>query len=177
MFSLLYIKTCRKQQAWKYRRYVVFKWNIYGSAGKNGGGEEGGGLTPPAPTLFLQKASDVLQTLNLIYLLYIVCFNFLCTYDLYGPVRNVFDAGSFLGPKWHSPIGSMPFQRAQKTLHFQGPTPSHLPTECICAHQNHYAQGRINHRCIGGFMNRSGPLCTGAALYAPHRFLLILNKF
>jgi hypothetical protein len=51
--------------------------------------------------------------------------NYLCTYDLYGPVRNVFDAGryitwgsggwggggvaleieSFLGPfKWHEPI-------------------------------------------------------------------------
>ncbi len=33
----------------------------------------------------------------------------------------------FLGPKRHSPIGSMPFHRAQKTLEFQGPTPSHLP--------------------------------------------------
>ncbi len=48
-------------------------------------------------------------------------YNHLCTYDLYGPVRNVFDAGryiyvgkwgvglaleisSFLGPKWHEPI-------------------------------------------------------------------------
>jgi hypothetical protein len=30
---------------------------------------------------------------------------------------------SFLGPKWHSPIGSMPFHRAQKTLNFQGPPP------------------------------------------------------
>jgi hypothetical protein len=35
---------------------------------------------------------------------------------------------SFVGPKRHSPIGSMPFHRAQKTLHFQGPTPSYLPT-------------------------------------------------
>ncbi len=25
---------------------------------------------------------------------------------------------SFLGPKWHSPISSMPFHRAQKTLEF-----------------------------------------------------------
>ncbi len=30
---------------------------------------------------------------------------------------------SFLGPNWHSPIGSMPFHRAQKTLECQGPTP------------------------------------------------------
>jgi hypothetical protein len=28
---------------------------------------------------------------------------------------------------WHSPIGSMPFQRAQKILYFLGPTLSHLP--------------------------------------------------
>ncbi len=35
---------------------------------------------------------------------------------------------SFLGPKWHSLIGSMSFHRDQKTLNFQGPTPSHLPT-------------------------------------------------
>jgi hypothetical protein len=34
---------------------------------------------------------------------------------------------SFLDSKWHSPIGWMQFHRAQKTLKFQGPTPSHLP--------------------------------------------------
>jgi hypothetical protein len=26
-----------------------------------------------------------------------------------------------LGPKWHSPVGSITFHRAQKTLHVQGP--------------------------------------------------------
>jgi hypothetical protein len=31
---------------------------------------------------------------------------------------------SFLGTKWHSPIGSMLFHRAQKTLNLQGPAPS-----------------------------------------------------
>jgi hypothetical protein len=66
-------------------------------------------------------------------------------YDLHGPARNAFDVGSiqylgkwegvwtleistFLGPKWHSPIGLMPFRRAQKSLDFQGPAPSHLPS-------------------------------------------------
>jgi hypothetical protein len=34
---------------------------------------------------------------------------------------------SFLGPKWPLPIGSLPFHRAQKTLEFQCPTPSHFP--------------------------------------------------
>ncbi len=38
------------------------------------------------------------------------------------------EISSFLGPKWHLPNGSIPFQRAQKTLDFQGPTPSHLPS-------------------------------------------------
>jgi hypothetical protein len=54
---------------------------------------------------------------------------------------------SFLGPKWHSPIGSMPFHRSQKTRQFQGPTPSHFPSQCICTHRKHYAQGCINQRC------------------------------
>ncbi len=36
---------------------------------------------------------------------------------------------SFLGP--HSPIGSMPFHMTQKTLDFQGPNPSHLPSYWI----------------------------------------------
>jgi len=54
--------------------------------------------------------------------------SYLCTYDLYGPVRNAFDTGSkwasgrgldpgnleIFYPKWHSPIGSMPLHRAQK---------------------------------------------------------------
>jgi hypothetical protein len=31
---------------------------------------------------------------------------------------------------------------------FQGPTPSHLPSQWICTHQKHYARGRINNRCI-----------------------------
>jgi hypothetical protein len=40
----------------------------------------------------------------------------------------------FLGPKWHSPFGSMPFHRAKKTLEFQG------------RGTGHGARGRINHR-------------------------------
>ncbi len=74
--------------------------------------------------------------------------SYLCTYDLY--VRRV--------PKWHSPNGSMPFHRAEKSLNFQGPTPSHLPSLwfcSVCTQQKHYIQGRINHRCIGSFMYKS----------------------
>jgi hypothetical protein len=33
------------------------------------------------------------------------------------------EISSFLSPKWHSPIGSMPFHRAPKSLDFQGPSP------------------------------------------------------
>ncbi len=32
----------------------------------------------------------------------------------------------YLGPKWYSPNGSMTFNRAQKTLDFQGQTPLSL---------------------------------------------------
>jgi hypothetical protein len=42
----------------------------------------------------------------------------------------------FLGPKWHSPIGSLPFHRAQKTLEFQGPTSSHCPRNGYARIQN-----------------------------------------
>ncbi len=39
-------------------------------------------------------------------------------YQLIGQVGGgwALEISSFLGPKWHSPIGSMSFHRAQKTL-------------------------------------------------------------
>jgi hypothetical protein len=36
--------------------------------------------------------------------------------------------GQFFGPKWHSPIGLMPLQRGWKSLDFQDPTHSRLPS-------------------------------------------------
>ncbi len=47
-------------------------------------------------------------------------------YRLLGQVGGgwALEISKFLGPKWYSSIGSMPFHRAQKTLDFQGPTPS-----------------------------------------------------
>jgi hypothetical protein len=48
---------------------------------------------------------------------------YLCTYDLInGRVRNAFDAGKweFFGHQM-----ALANHRAQKTLYFQGPTPSH----------------------------------------------------
>ncbi len=86
-----------------------------------------------------------------------LCVMFLMQADtLRGQVGGgwVLEMESFLGPvKWHRRV---PFG-AQKTQDFQGPTPSHLPTQCICPYQKHYAQGHINHRCIGGLMYRSPP--------------------
>ncbi len=43
-------------------------------------------------------------------------------YPLVGEVGGgwALEFSSFLGPKWHSLIGLMPFHRAQKTLEFQG---------------------------------------------------------
>ncbi len=46
----------------------------------------------------------------------------------------------------------MPFHRAQKTLVLQGPTPSHLPSYWIYTHQEHYAQGHVNHKCINSYL-------------------------
>ncbi len=55
--------------------------------------------------------------------LQVTCFMYrsvpLCTFQF--PVY-------FMGPKWYSPNGSMPFHRTQKSLDFQGPTPAHLPS-------------------------------------------------
>ncbi len=50
------------------------------------------------------------------------------------------EISNLLGRKWHSPISSMPFHWAQKTLDFQGPTHSHMPSQWICMHQKYYAQ-------------------------------------
>ncbi len=74
-------------------------------------------------------------------------------YPLRGQVGGgwALEFSNFFGPKWHSPIVSMPFHRAQKTLEFQGPTPSHLPSLWICTDPKHYAQGCINHRCINSY--------------------------
>ncbi len=95
--------------------------------------------------------------------------NYLCTYDLYGPARNVFDAGRWITwGRWggglaleiKSFVGLCEIARADrrvlfgahKTRDFQRQPPP-FPTLSIRPHQKHYAQGRINHRRIGGFMN------------------------
>jgi hypothetical protein len=42
-----------------------------------------------------------------------------------------------------------------KKSRFPGPPPPTYPINGCCPHQKHYAQGRINHRCIGNFMYKS----------------------
>ncbi len=53
--------------------------------------------------------------------------SYLCTYDLYGLIRNALTrTNQFSGPvKWHQAVMRMPFG-AQKSRDLQGPTPSHL---------------------------------------------------
>jgi hypothetical protein len=60
--------------------------------------------------------------------------------------------------RWCSPTSP----RTCWTLHVQSPSvllplaawpPPPLPKYWICTHPKHYAQGCINHRCIGGFMH------------------------
>jgi hypothetical protein len=62
--------------------------------------------------------------------------------------KNLYSTSTFLGPKWHSPVGSMPFHRAQKVSISRAQPPPTRPRNGCCPHQKHYARGRINHRCI-----------------------------
>jgi hypothetical protein len=54
-----------------------------------------------------------------------------------------------------------------KNFRFPGPNLLTLALVTKCTHPKHYAQGCINHRCIGGFMYKSpqgrfqGPYCGG----------------
>jgi hypothetical protein len=96
--------------------------------------------TPPPPTVWALKPS----------------LWALVPKTTYTPMHNVLDACisitwesgrglgprnlEFLGTKWHSPICLMSFHRAQKTFDFQGPTPSHLPSQWICTHPKHCAR-------------------------------------
>ncbi len=55
--------------------------------------------------------------------------------------------------EWVGPQKSPVFWTPNSTglaarCYFIGPTPSHLPT---CTHQEHYARGRIIHRCINSY--------------------------
>ncbi len=45
------------------------------------------------------------------------------------------------GSKWHSPFGSMPFHRAQKSLVSRAQPPHTCPRNGCCPHQKHYARG------------------------------------
>jgi hypothetical protein len=55
----------------------------------------------------------------------------------------------FLGPKWHSPIGSMPISRGPKDSRYPGHNPPlTCPRKGCCPHQKLYARVHINPRCI-----------------------------
>jgi hypothetical protein len=52
--------------------------------------------------------------------------------------------------KWYRADRLVPFG-AKKTRDFQGPTPSHFPSNGCCPHQKHYARSCINHRRINSY--------------------------
>ncbi len=59
-------------------------------------------------------------------------------YPLFGQLGGgwALEILSFLGPKWHSPTGSMPFHMAQKTFNFQGLTAPTWPRNGYAHIQN-----------------------------------------
>ncbi len=108
-----------------------------------GGGGEGGTYAPA----FLQRSDTIEYFLCTGAFLYarfsfLLISNKFCDLNQCGSMRIRirirvrlkshkkfnFYISTFLGPKWHSPVCSIPFHRAQKSLDFQGPT----PTQMVC---------------------------------------------
>ncbi len=76
---------------------------------------------------------------------------------------------SFLGPKWHSTIGSMSFPRTKKLSISRAQPPPTCPSNGCCPRQKHYERGGINHRCIGPpwrglrvHTSKTGKQCSGS---------------
>ncbi len=105
-------------------------------------------LAPPPPSWALVHKTTYAPMFYTA--LCIMCL--MCAYPLLGQVGGgwALEFSSFLGPKWHSPISSMSFHRAQK-LPVSRSQPS--PT-CPCKgyavmHASKtLCTGCINHRCI-----------------------------
>jgi hypothetical protein len=98
-------------------------------------------------------------------------YRYLCTYDLYDTVRNVFDAcrsitgasGKGMGPGNRELFGPCEMASSHYECHL-GPKkvkisraqpPPTCPSNGSASITNHYVQGRINHRCIGRLMYKS----------------------
>ncbi len=58
----------------------------------------------------------------------------------------------FFGPQMVLAYWLDAISQAQKSLDFQDPTPSHLPSNWICLHQKNYVLGYINHRSINSYI-------------------------
>ncbi len=82
-----------------------------------------------------------------------LCIMFwMCAYSLLGQAGGGCwpqKSRLFMGLKWHSPNGSTLYQKTQKSLNLQGPTPSHLPSYWICSKPSRL--GCINHRSINSY--------------------------
>jgi hypothetical protein len=70
--------------------------------------------------------------------------------------QNVTKCLEFCGPQIALAYRLVLFQRGSQNSRFPAPVPRGpppFPTLSIRPHQKPYTRGRINHRCIGGFMN------------------------
>jgi hypothetical protein len=86
------------------------------------------------------------------------CVRFLmCADRLHGEVGGLaLEIESFVGPCEIARADRRVLFGAHKTRDFQR-QPPHFPMLSICTHHKPYAQGHINHWCIGGFMNTRIP--------------------
>ncbi len=91
-------------------------------------------------TRLLPKSSSSASSISFLLVAESSSFSFLhtCTRGYsHRPHSGYLCISTFLGPKWHSLMGSMPFYGAQKSLDFQGPTPPTCPCNGCCPHQKH----------------------------------------
>jgi hypothetical protein len=98
-------------------------------------------LKPPSWAL-VHKTTYAPTIYTALYIMF-----WMLAYPLFGQAGGgwALEFSGFWDPKWHSPIGSMPFHRALKTLEILAQPP---PT---CSH-NRSARGCINHRCINSLI-------------------------
>jgi hypothetical protein len=104
---------------------------------------------PPSPTVWALKPpswalAHKTTCAPMIYSALCIMF-WMRAYPLLGQLggRWALEISSFLGPKWHSPIGLMPFQRGSKKLSISRAQPPPICPRNGCAHIQNIMHGAV----------------------------------